>query len=161
MNIIAYKYSRALTKEDIVELFEMLQRNESLSEVCRRIGIDEKTVCNWDKVKELRDETKVKVLAEALRVMPLETLEFLADRSIDRSVEIIAHLLSIVYEDAMSTEDRKEFKKKFVKFRDIVSKYDISLVDKVRGEVNKLLYRLDEKARKLGVYSSIIAEGIE
>ena len=44
MKDLAKKYSEILTKGEVMELFKLLEEVGSLSEACRRAGIDRKTV---------------------------------------------------------------------------------------------------------------------
>jgi len=154
MEIIAYKYSEILTKGDIIDLFKMLEENKTLSEICKKIGIDRKTVYNWEKVKEIKRSTKIKILTEALKTKPKETLEFLADKSIERTTEIISELLTVLYEQAMKTENSEEFTKTYKEFKRILTKYNKSLLKETTNEISELLYRLNKKAQKLNIKTS-------
>jgi len=161
MEIIAYKYSEILTKGDIIDLFKMLEENKTLSEICRKIGIDRKTVYNWKKVKEIKRNTKIKILAEALKTKPKETLEFIADKSIERTTEILSELFTILYEQAMKAENPKEFIKVYEEFRRTLTKYNNPPLKEIASEISELLYRLNRKAQKYNILSSPIVFTLE
>ncbi len=148
---IAERYSEFLTKGDVVELYKRLEDvYGTVKDVCKVIGIERKTVYNWKKVKEIRHETKVKVLGAALEYFTKETLEFLADKGLKRTLEVLSLLLQHIYERAMRTDEKMEFKKFFDEFKRIFEKYDKSLLDPIRYEISELLELLEHRANELG-----------
>jgi len=149
---VAERYSEFLTKGDVVELYKKLEEvYGTVKDVCKVIGIERKTVYNWKRVKEIRHETKVKILSAALERFAKETLEFLADKGLKRTLEVLSLLLQHIYERAMETEKKIEFEKFFEEFKRVYEKYDKSLLDVMRYEVEELLELLKEKARELSV----------
>jgi len=149
---VAERYSEFLTKGDVVELFKRLEEVfGTVKDVCKVIGIERKTVYNWKWVKEIRHETKVKILSAALERFAKETLEFLADKGLKRTLEVLSLLLQHIYEKAMETDKKIEFEKFFGEFKRVYEKYDKSLLDALRYEIEELLELLKERARELNV----------
>lgn len=151
MKALAEHYADLLTKGDVMQLFRVLERTGSISEACRLAGIDRKTVYNWEKVKEVRRETKVKVLAAALELSPKETLEFVADRAVERAAEVASHLLALTFELAMRAKSREEFEKLYAEFHRLLKKYDRPLLEGMKYELNELRHLLERRAARLGL----------
>ena len=148
---LARKYSEILTKGEIMELFKLLEEKGSLSEACRMAGIDRKTVYNWEKVMEMRKSTKEKVLRTALSLKPMEIAEFLADKTLEKATNIIARLLMHTYEKAMNASNKDEFQKYYKEFTRAQKKYDISIMELIRPETERLFRALKAKARGLNL----------
>lgn len=159
MKDLARRHADMLTKGEVVQLFRMLEEKRSLSEVCRIVGIDRKTVYNWEKVREIKRETKKKILEAALTLKPSETAEFLADMALEKAVGIIARLLIYLYERAMKSTTTKEFEKWYREFTRIAKKYDKPVLEPVRGEVERLHMLLKRKAIEKGVEIAVDVSG--
>ena len=150
---IAEKYSELLTKEDVIKLFKEMGELGTLTDICRVIGIDKKTVYNWDKVKEIRRSTKTKILSVALKHRPKETLEFLVDRGIERTTELLFYLIEYIYEKAMKSKEPEEFEIYFKEFTRITKKYSKPIIEPIRREVNQLCDFLMYKAKRMSIVS--------
>ena len=151
MKALAEHYADLLTKGDVMQLFRVLERTGSISEACRLAGIDRKTVYNWEKVREIRRETKVKVLAAALELSPKETLEFVADRAVERAAEVASHLLALTFELAMRAKSREEFEELYAEFHRLLDKYSRPLLKGAEYELNELQYLMKKRAARLGL----------
>lgn len=108
------------------------------------------------RLKENRYETKVKVLSAALKYFTKETLEFIVDKGLKRTLEVLLLLLQHIYEKAMETDEKAEFGRFFEEFQRICGRYDKSLLDPIRFEVNELMELLENRADELGV--SVVSE---
>ena len=159
MKDLARRYAEMLTKGEVIQLFGMLEERRSLSEVCRIVGIDRKTVYNWEKVREIKRETKKKILEAALTLKPGETAEFLADKALEKAVGVIARLLIYLYERTMKSTTTKEFEKWYREFTRIVEKYDKPVLEPVREEVERLHMLLKRKAMEKGVEIAVDVSG--
>ena len=153
MKDLAKKYSEILTKGEVMELFKLLEEVGSLSEACRRAGIDRKTVYNWEKVKEIRKNTKEKVLEAALSLKPKEVTEFLADKTLEKTINIIARLLVHVYEQAVKAKNKEEFLQYYTEFNRIKEKYSKPLTEPIKYQINELSHILDNKAKNWSIVS--------
>ena len=153
MEDLAKKYSEILTKGEVMELFKLLEEEGSLSKTCRLVGIDRRTVYDWSKVKEIRRKTKEKVLRVGLSLKPIEVAEFLADKTIEKAVDIVARLLIHVYERAMKSKEKEDFQKYYDKFLQLKDKYDKPITESIKPEIEELLRNLETRAGKWEIYT--------
>jgi len=94
LGYVAERFAEVLTKGDVMELFRMLeQRYGTVSGVCERVGIERRTFYNWRSARQITRETKAKVLRAALDEYPIDTLEFLARKSVERARELLELLI--------------------------------------------------------------------
>jgi len=149
---LADKYAELLTKGDVIELFKLIEnRFGTIKGACKAIGIERKTFYDWKKpVKEIKIETKRKLLNFLLKEHPIDVLEFLTDRSVKRSTELLKLTLSTIYEHAIESDVMK-FQVLTSRFIDVISKYDKPLTDYIETEISDMITSLLRKSEKLGV----------
>jgi len=152
------KMSEVLSKGDILELFKELEKvHGSVSKVCQLAGIERKTFYHWSKAREIKKETRVKIIRLALQSMPLKTLEFLIDKSLNLSIELLSTLFQFLFEKAVSNPESTSVKY-YNAFRRIYKKYDVSLIDPIRSEVHRLLKILERRFEHKSMEISISSE---
>jgi hypothetical protein len=147
-SIISEKYANLLSVEDVVWLFELLEKAVGNKvEAARICGLERKTTYDWETTKEARLSTKKKVLA----ALPEETLDFMTERSVQASVDILRTYLFAIYEKAMSEKNATRFLRLASKFEDTKQKYNGMITDYLETEVGNMSELLPEKAEEIGV----------
>jgi len=149
---LAEKYAELLTKGDAMELFKLIEnRFGTIKDACEAVGIERKTFYDWKKaVKEIKVKTKKKLLKFLLEEHPIDTLEFLTDRSAQRTIELLKLTLSTIYEHAI-VSDREEFKRLSLKFANILRKYDEPLTHHIDVEISDMVMGFLRKSEELNI----------
>ena len=152
-NYIVDSYAGVLTKGDILQLFDGLVTTlgGNRSEAARRIDITNKATYDWRDAKYIKFDTKCKVLAATLETNFLETIEFLLNRSGDRTVDILMTVLNTIFNEAMETESKSLFSNLIDKFDTIRRLYRGIVIDRLNDEVSEMLFTLESKANTLGL----------
>ncbi|RLG98944.1 hypothetical protein DRO19_03610 [Candidatus Bathyarchaeota archaeon] len=153
MAYIAEKYAPLLSKDDVIELFQRLQRlcRGNLSEACRRCGIQRKTTYDWMRAKSIKLSTKKKILKAMIETNTEQTINFLLSRSKEITVELLSTYLSYLYSEAMKEIiDPQYFLRIVKKFEKTKSDY-VGLIWELEEEVEEMTYNLRERARDLKV----------
>jgi len=153
MSYLVSKYAGSLSKEDAEELFSKLVKAcGSISEACRKCGIQRKTTYDWPSVKSLKSLTKEKVLKAMLEVDLEEALSFLLSRSKEDTVDLLSTNLSYLYEKAMSEDiGRERFLNAIEKFEEIRQKYAGLVFEELEEEVGDMAHFIKERATELNV----------
>ncbi len=139
MEYLARRYSEMLTKGDVIQLFSMLRdKYGTIDEVCKRVGIERKTFYNWRTVRQINLDTKTKILKTALEELPIETLEFLAKRSRDRTVEILSYLIEALHDKIIHENDPNKLRSLASKSEEIVEEFSVPLTDYLHHEIDNL-----------------------
>ncbi len=151
-SIIAEKYADLLTMEDVVELFKLLEKKVGNKvEAAKICGLERKTTYGWDTTKEIRLRTKKKVLTALIENLTEETLDFITERSVDTSADVLRTYLSALYERAMDErEDPLNFLRLASRFEETKQKYAGMIVDRLEVEVGNMSTLFPEKATELG-----------
>jgi hypothetical protein len=151
-SLIAEKYANLLTLEDVVWLFELLEKaTGNKADAAKICGLERKTTYGWEITKEIRLSTKKKVLAALVENLPQETLDFMAEKSVQASVDILRTYLSALYEKAMTEKDATDFLRLASKFEEKKEKYAGLIADYLEIEVGNMSELFPEKAMELGV----------
>ena len=141
---IAKRYAEVLTKGDVYELFKRLeQRYGTISKACEEIGIERKTFYHWRNARQINLETKTRVLAKALEMHPIDTLEFLARKSRMQTTEILEILIAILRIKILETENRAEGFQLAKRAVDIVEEFSIPVTEYLRDSIARLAEALD------------------
>lgn len=152
-NYIADKYAGILTKEHVSQLFntltERLQGNRS--EAARQCDLTGKATYDWEKAGYVKSETRRKVLEACLRIDFLGTIEYLLNRSSERTVDILRTILSTIYAEAIETNSREQFSTLFDKFDTLKMRYRGLIRDQIEEEVADMMWFLSKKALELGI----------
>jgi len=149
---IAEKYADLLTMEDVVRLFKLLEKKVGNKvDAAKMCGLERKTTYGWDTTKEIRLRTKKKVLTALIENLTEETLDFITERSVDTSADVLRTYLSALYERAMDErEDTLNFLRLASRFEETKQKYAGMIVDRLEVEVGNMSTLFPEKARELG-----------
>lgn len=151
-SLIAEKYANLLTREDVIRLFELLvKRLRNKVEAAKVCGLERKTIYGWETTKEIRLNTKRKVLAALIENFPEETLELLTEKSAQATVDILRNYLFALYEKAIIEKDPQNFLQLTSRFEEAKKKYAGLIADYLKIEVGDMLELLPERASELGV----------
>lgn len=160
MAYLAERYAHLLSKEDILELFHDLEEAcGSLSEACRKCGIQRKTRYDWIDARSLKLSTKKKVLKALMEIEPEKTLDFLLARSKEITVELLSMNLSNTYAKAMAEGISPEsFINTIQKFEETKNKHT-GLIRELEEELGDMTHFIRERASTLNI--SLPAESID
>ena len=148
----ADKYATMLTGRDIAMLFEHLKNITSRSEAARICELERRTTYYWQDNKEMRFQTKRRVLQALLEKDYLFTLKYLCEKTFDISNETIDLYLKTIYENAMNPDiDPESFKKLVAEFYETRIKYAPSISASMNDIVSDLSRNLLEQATTLNV----------
>lgn len=151
-SIMAEKYANLLTMEDVVRLFELLEKAiGNKTEAAKACGLERKTTYGWEITKEIRLSTKKKVLAALIENLTEETLDFMTEKSAQASVDILRIYLSAIYEKAMNERNASNFFRLASKFEETKQKYAGLIADYLETEVANMSELIPEKANELRV----------
>lgn len=151
-SLIVEKYANLLTHDDVIWLFKLLEKTiGNKVEAAKVCGLERKTTYGWEITKEIKLSTKKKVLAALIENLPEETLDFMTEKSIQASVDILRTYLFALYEKAMAQEDPRSFLRLAAKFEEKKDKYSGLIVDHLEIEIGNMLELFPEKASELGV----------
>lgn len=152
MAYLADKYAHLLSKDDLLELFSILERKcGSTSEACRKCGIQRKTRYDWEGTASVRLSTSRKVLRAFIGNMPDETMAFLLSRSKEIAVELLSLNLSSSYSHAMEKGiTRRRFNNAVRRFEELRSEH-AGLAWELGEEIGDMIYHLRERASILNV----------
>jgi len=152
-SLIAEKYANLLTQNDVVWLFELLEKVVGNKvEAAKICGLERKTTYGWEITQEIRLGTKKKVLAALIENLPEETLDFMTEKSVQASVDILRTYLFSLYEKAMAQKDSTNFLRLASKFEQKKDKYSGLIVDHLEIEIGNMSELFPEKAGELGVF---------
>lgn len=161
-SIIAEKYADLLTMEDVVELFKLLEKKVGNKvEAAKICGLERRTTYGWDTTSEIRLRTKKKVLTALIENLTEETLDFITERSVDTSADILRTYLSALYEKAMDErEDPINFLRLASRFEETKRKYSGVIVDRLEIEVGNMETLFPEKASELGTTFKVLPTNV-
>lgn len=143
------KYANLVNQSDSIELFNLLEKKlGSRKAAAIACGLTRKTAYDWHNAKDLKFDTKVKLLNALIEKLPDETLEYLISISVDNASDILMVYLSALYESAISATDRELFFKKIAQFDEIRDKYAGLVTGRFDLEVNNHISYLKQKAKE-------------
>lgn len=146
------EYAGALTKDDVIDLFEILKESYSISEAARLCELKRKTIYDWEEVDYIKLKTKKKVLNTVINFQPEKTLEFLLKRFEENTADILYIYFTFIYEKAIVKESHKEvFKKFFDRFNEIKQEYSGLIHKRLGEEIGDLSQVFKETAINLGI----------
>ncbi len=137
-----------LSKRDVLVLMdEIIEACDSnVSKACDLVGIERKTYYNWKEsaksVKSkwtIKPECKKKVLATALMLNPINTLDKLTSKAFDKTCNLLYFTLSTIHGKILDSEDIKEKEMLIDEFVKLIKKYDTSPVKHLSVEINDIL----------------------
>jgi len=150
---IAERYAGILTKEDTVQLFEMLTEKVqgNKSKAARLCDLTGKTTYDWVKAKYVKLATRQKVLAASLNIDFLYTVDYLVKRSNDRATDILRTLLGAIFDQAVLTESAEVFGDALARFLELRRQYGGLIRDQIEDEFSDMMDTLREKGSQLSV----------
>jgi hypothetical protein len=139
--------------EDVIYLFERLEKTVGNKKKAARLcGLERKTTYGWKETREIRLKTKKKILAALIENLTEETLDFIVQRSVSASADVLRIYLSALYEKAMDENlTASEFLRLASKFDEIKQRYSGLVVEHLGIQVGNMLRNIPERARELGV----------
>lgn len=147
---LARGFAEILTKGDVFELFKMLeQRYGTILKVCERIGIERRTFYHWKDAKQIGIETKYKVLKAALEEYPVDTLEFLAKKSRNKTKEVLEFLLEFLRREILTEEEPEKLRELVKKAKEVIDEHSIPPIEYLRYEVNSLAEAIHSRGYEL------------
>jgi len=153
MSYLIEKYAVSLSKDDVIELFRVLEEayGGNVSKVCRECGIQRKTRYDWARALNIKLSTKKRILKMAIETDPEETLSFLLSRSKEAAVELLSAYLSHLYAKALVENiDPRSFIK-VVKAMQKIQNEHSGLIWELEEEVGDMMSHIRERARALRV----------
>ena len=125
-----------LTKGDTYDLFKLLrERYNSISEICKRIGIERETFYHWRHAKQINIETKRKILSAVLDEYPVNTLEFLARKLRERSIGTLSLLFEVLCREIKAENDREKLRKLVKRSKGIIEEFSVPLTEYLNHEI--------------------------
>ncbi|WP_457549685.1 hypothetical protein [Archaeoglobus sp.] len=145
---IARNNTDLLSKRDVLALMnEIIEACEgNVSKACDLVGIERKTYYNWKEFAKsvkskwtIKPECKEKVLATALMLNPIDTLDKLTSKAFNKTCNLLYFTLSTIHGKILDSEDVKEKEKLIDELIKFIEKYDISPVERLSVEINDML----------------------
>lgn len=137
-----------LTKKDTVELFNRLRDVYGGKKIAaERINVNRKTADNWEKgiVKDITTNNKEKVLSGFIRENPITALEYLTEKSVNRSSLLLYELLTEINEEIMETDDEERASFLLNRFFEDIDKFGKPITKLIEEEINDMVIELSEK----------------
>jgi len=148
LQYLVNRFAEYLTKGDVVELFKILEeRYGTISKVCERVGIERRTFYHWREARQINAETKAKILRAALDEFPVDTLEFLARKSMWRTREVLELLLELLRRLIAEEEDPEKVRTLAKRAEEIVKDFSTPVTEYLREEISAVV----EAAQSRGV----------
>jgi len=153
MSYLVEKYAVSLSKDDVIELFGVLEEayGGNISRACRECGIQRKTRYDWARVLNINLSTKKRILKMAVKTAPAKTFDFLLSRSEEAAVEMFSAYLSHLYSKAMVENiDPRSFIKVVNALQKIQNEHS-GLIWHLEEEVGDMMSHIRERAKALRV----------
>lgn len=120
------KYASSLDGLDIIKLFKWVEKETSRAEAARICGLERKTVYGWVEGKDVRLNTKIKVLTALLEWNYEKTLEYLMDKYSKSSLNIMDSLLDHIYISINAVTSDTDLLNKYNSYINILTKFAIN-----------------------------------
>lgn len=137
-----------LTKKDTVELFNRLRDAYGGKKIAaERINVNRKTADNWEKeiVKDITTNNKEKVLSGFIKNNPINALEYLTEKSVNRSSLLLYELLTEINEEIMETTDEERASILLTRFFEDIDKFSKPITKLIEEEINDMVIELSEE----------------
>ena len=148
MSYLADRYAEILTKYDVQTLFGWLAHHHgNLSAASDALGIQRKTVYDWDKNSEdVRTSTKRKILDASLKHELERTILFLLEKMCGDLNELLERYVSLTYRKIMQSSEPGELSRHLDAFRDLLDKHGTTLLDSDEERMNHLIDEINKRA---------------
>lgn len=151
MSALAKKYSDLLTKEDVRNILSLLPEDRGISGIAEKCNVTRRTIYQFEKSRDVRAKTRIKILDACLQTNPDQTLKFLVERSKEKSASILMTYLSHLYKEAISTDMIKGFDVALRDFLETRERHFGLISDEISDEVETMTGTLYEKVLEYGV----------
>lgn len=123
---IVDSYAHLLTKDDAFNLFQkLIDAHGSREKASQACGLERKTTYNWSKTEEMKVETKKKILSVFFDLFTEDAFDFITEKSVENSVDIIYLLLSSIYgQIVIKDTSHEELSNLLTKFDEVKMKYE-------------------------------------
>lgn len=150
---IVEKCAGILAEQDVKELFDILTEKleGNRSEAARRCGLTGKATYDWERARYVKLATKRKVLKTSLDTDFLGTIEYLLNRSSERTGDLLRTILSTIYADALEADSMGKFIASFDKFEVLRMKYRGFIRDQNEDEVSSMTLFLESRVADFGI----------
>jgi hypothetical protein len=150
---IAEKYAEMLTKTDLKNVFDKIVQklDGNRTKAARYCGLTTKATYDWEKAGFVKLETKQKVLQKLLEMSYLGTVEYLLNRSTERTGDLLHTALTTIYADAIEATGKESFLASFNHFQQFKMKHRGLIRDQVEFEIADMSAFLEEKALEFGI----------
>lgn len=144
---LADRYAGVLTKYDVQTLFGwLIEYYGNLSAASNALGIQRKTVYDWDKNSDdVRTITKRKILDAALKCYAERITSFLLEKMYGDLNELLARHISITHRKIMQGTDPSELSRNLAAFRALLDKHGAILLDSDEEKMNHLIDEINQK----------------
>jgi len=152
----ANKFARYLTKADVERLFNdiLIKKYGNKLKACEAVGIERKTIYNWERVRDISLETKFKVLKTAFESDLHATLWFIVNTLRRKGGECLFVLLDSIRRRAIDCRDKNTFLIFIELFRRALKELGGPLTEEVSREVESFKESLEFKAVEFGIEPS-------
>jgi hypothetical protein len=142
-----------LTKSDLKTIFDKIleKSNGNRTKAARSCGLTTKATYDWEKAGFIKLETKQKVLQTWLELNFIETIEYLFNRSVERTGDLLHTNLSTMYTNAIEATGKESFTGPFNHFLQFKTRHRGLIRDQVEFEIADMTAFLEEKAMELGI----------
>ena len=142
-------YTSLLNPNDVIQLFNLLENalgsRAAAADAC---GITRKTAYDWKSVKDLKFDTKIKLLNILMEKLPEETLDYLTQKSVSSASDTLIVYLSAMYESIIDETKSESLIKKLELFDEKRNQYDGLITGKFDLEISDKIFHLKQKAKE-------------
>lgn len=143
------RYAELLTPNDVIKLFNLLEKilgsREAAAAAC---GLTRKTAYDWQSAKDVKFDTRIKLLTVLMEKLPEETLDHLTYRLVGNTSDILMAYLSAMYESIIDETEPASLIKKLELFDEIRTKYAGLIIGRYDLEVSDKIFQLKEKSKE-------------
>jgi len=143
------EYASLLNPNDVIKLFNLLEKalgsRAAAADAC---DLTRKTAYDWKIVKDLKLDTKIKLLNVLMEKLPDETLDYLTYKSVSSASDILMAYLSAMYESIIDETQPESIIKKLELFDEKRIQYNGLITGKFDSEISDKLFHLKHKAKQ-------------
>ena len=123
---IVDSYAHLLTKDDALSLFQkLIDAHGSREQASQACDLERKTTYNWSTTDEMKVETKKKILSAFFDLFTEDAFNFIAEKSVEDSADIIYLLLSSIFgQIAVNDTSHEELSSLLTNFDEVKTKYE-------------------------------------
>lgn len=142
-------YTSLLNPNDVIQLFNLLEKSlGSRAAAADACGLTRKTAYDWKSVKDLKFDTKIKLLNTLMEKLPEETLDYLTQKSVSGASDTLIVYLSTLYESIIDETEPESLIRKLEFFDEKRNQYDSLITGKFDSEISDKIFHLKQKAKE-------------